>query len=71
MNVTDDIFSKGYTKVILIGSDMPLMTSELLNQTTFDREVHDCVLGSAVQSAKFSMESIGAQARSLAKPGTF
>lgn len=52
-NLTDQLFSQGYGKVILIGSDMPLMTSGMLMDAVRHLDTCDCVIGPAVDGGYY------------------
>ena len=46
-NAFEDCFSKGYKKVLIIGSDCPQITYELLNDASNSLDEYDSVLGPA------------------------
>ncbi|GMA64236.1 hypothetical protein GCM10025859_46760 [Alicyclobacillus fastidiosus] len=52
-NLTDQLFSQGYDKVVLIGSDMPLTTSELLVEAIRHLDTCDCIVGPAADGGYF------------------
>ena len=39
------LFCKGYKKVVLIGSDLPSLSSEIINQAFLNLDRNDCVIG--------------------------
>ena len=39
------LFSRGYKKIVLIGSDLPTITVDLINQALQGLEAKDCVIG--------------------------
>ena len=41
----EDLFSKGYTKVVLIGSDVPELPAESIDQALKHLDFYDCVIG--------------------------
>lgn len=51
--LTHRLFSSGYNKVVLIGSDMPLMTSQLIDEAFNKLGVHDCVIGPATDGGYY------------------
>lgn len=52
-DLTERLFSQGYKKVILIGSDMPLMTSGLLFDAMRRLETCDCIIGPATDGGYY------------------
>ncbi len=52
-NLTINVFSRGYENVIVIGSDMPLMTSKLLTEAMHCMEKYDCVIGPAADGGYY------------------
>jgi len=44
-NAFQFLFSKGYEKIVLIGSDLPSITLDIISQALQGLETHDCVIG--------------------------
>lgn len=54
-NLSSTLFAKSYRQVVLIGSDLPFMTSNLLMKAKQLLESCDCVIGPAVDGGYYLM----------------
>ncbi len=52
-NAFSEGFDRGYTKIIIIGSDCPAVTQELINEALHKLDRHDAVIGPAADGGYY------------------